>query len=167
MGEEKRRGIDWRAYTWKREENGYFMCSLCMTEECGCLTGLLVICCPTTRGRTKSTQAGWEYRAVCRGWTGGVGSLAVIAVLRPHSLFHWCCCRPLALQLDSNSHKYRMSSKHSSDWIPYRYCTTFLRTHRGGTLFIFWSMCDYLSGCSEIRLINSNIEQVWWKKSIQ
>lgn len=77
------------------------MCSLCMTEECGCLTGLLVICCPTTRGRTKSTQAGWEYRAVCRGWTGGVGSLAVIAVLRPHSLFHWCCCRPLALQLDS------------------------------------------------------------------
>lgn len=52
MGEEKRRGIDWKR-THGREENDYFMRSACMTEECGCLSGLLVICCPTARGHTK------------------------------------------------------------------------------------------------------------------
>lgn len=59
MGEEeKRRGIDWK-HTHGREENGYFMCSACMTAECGCLTGLLVICCPTAKGHTKKQrQAG-------------------------------------------------------------------------------------------------------------
>lgn len=162
MGEEKRRGIDWK-HTHGREENGYFMCSACMTDERGCRTGLLVTCCPTTRGHTKNTQAGWEYRAVCRGWTDDVGSLAVIAVLRPRSHFHWCCCRPLALQLDSNSHKYRMSSKHSSDWIPYRYCTTFLRTRERGHSVRLLKQCVHVwlferAFSSEIRLFNSNIK---------
>lgn len=54
MGEEKRRAIDidWK-HTHGREENDYFMCSACMTEESGCLSGLLVIRCPTARGYTK------------------------------------------------------------------------------------------------------------------
>lgn len=55
---EKRRGIDWKR-PHGRAENGYFMRSACMTEECGCLSGLLVICCPSARGRTKKhRQAG-------------------------------------------------------------------------------------------------------------
>lgn len=58
MGEEKRRGIDWKR-PHGREENGDFMCSVCMTEERGCLSGLLVICRPTARGHTKKRrQAG-------------------------------------------------------------------------------------------------------------
>ena len=52
MGAEKRRGIDWKR-THGIEENGYFMSSVYMTEECGCRSGLLVICCPTARGHTK------------------------------------------------------------------------------------------------------------------